>query len=231
MTLVLVPGFTQTAESWRGVLDALPDEIDTITLDTVPRRASFEEAAAAIGDHAGEGVYVGYSMGGRLCLRLAFERPSLVRALVLVSASPGLASESERAKRVAGDEELAQQVERDGVAAFLDRWLAQPMFATVPADAPGVADRARLRPAYLSYCLRVLGTGAMEPVWDRLAQLTMPVLLVSGAQDEKFDTIASTMRERIEGADHVRLDGGHALPIEQPAALAGVIATFVTTHG
>jgi pimeloyl-ACP methyl ester carboxylesterase len=148
-----------------------------------------------------------------------------------VSASPGLANGAERAARVAHDGELAQQVERDGVAAFLDRWLAQPMFATVPGDAPGVADRSRLRPGYLAYCLRVLGTGAMAPMWDRLPQLAMPVLLVTGTQDEKFDAIASTMRERIPGAEHVRLDGGHALPLEQPAALAHVIAAFVGSHG
>ena len=105
-------------------------------------------------------------MGGRLCLRLALDRPDLVRGLMLVSASPGIADAAERAARVEADELLADSVERDGVDAFLDDWLAQPMFATVPPDAPGLADRRRLTPEFLAACLRRLGAGAMEPMWS-----------------------------------------------------------------
>ncbi len=132
-------------------------------------------------------------MGGRLCLRLALDRPDLVRGLVLVSASPGLRTDAERDARVAADEALAVDIERDGVDAFLTRWLAQPMFASIPAGRTGLAERRRLRPAYLTACLRVLGTGAMEPLWDRLAELQMPVLLVTGTRDAKFDAIGREM--------------------------------------
>jgi 2-succinyl-6-hydroxy-2,4-cyclohexadiene-1-carboxylate synthase len=230
--IVLVPGFTQTAASWRGVLDALRDPMDTITFDKVPVRATFEATALAIGDHAGPGVYVGYSMGGRLCLRLALDRPDLVQALVLVSASPGLGAAAERTDRIAGDDALARRLEADGVDAFLQTWVAQPMFATIPADAPGIDDRRRLSTSYLAACLRVLGTGAMEPLWDRLPELGMPALLVTGTRDEKFDGIATAMLDGLpDTARHVRLDGGHALPLEQPAGLGAVVAEFARVHG
>ena len=78
----------------------------------------------------------------------------------------GIADRRERAARVDADEVLAGRVERDGVDAFLSFWLAQPMFATVPEDAPGLADRRRLTPDYLAACLRRLGAGVMEPAWD-----------------------------------------------------------------
>ena len=46
----------------------------------------------------------------------------------------------------------------------------------------------------------------------------MPVLLVTGTRDEKYTAIARRMLERMHtGVSHVRLDGGHALPLEQPA--------------
>ncbi len=64
-----------------------------------------------------------------------------------------------------------QSVEREGVDAFLERWLAQPLFATVPPDAPGLSERRGLSARYLAHCLRVLGAGAMEPMWDRLGEL------------------------------------------------------------
>src|SRR5688500_19543309 len=95
---------------------------------------SFEETAAAIGEAGGTATYVGYSMGGRLCLRLAVDRPDLVQSLVLVGASPGLADAGERAARQAADEALAAEIERTGTEAFIERWLAQPMFSTLRVD-------------------------------------------------------------------------------------------------
>jgi 2-succinyl-6-hydroxy-2,4-cyclohexadiene-1-carboxylate synthase len=228
---VLVPGFTQTAASWSGVREVVEASCEVVAAE-VPLRETFATTARAIGMRSKRGVYVGYSMGGRLCLRLALDRPDLVRALVLVSTSPGLPDAESRAQRVADDERLARSVERDGVDAFLERWLAQPLFATVPADAPGLRERRALSAGYLAHCLRVLGTGTMEPMWDQLGELHMPVALVTGTADSKFENLALLMLERLRGdVVHVRLEGGHALPLEQPAVLGGFIAAFAVQHG
>ncbi len=198
----------------------------------VPAPGTFAGTAQALGDAGGHAIYAGYSMGGRLCLRLAIDRPDLVRALVLVSASPGITDDHDRAARVEADEVLAEGIERDRVDAFLARWLAQPLFTTVPRDAPGLSDRRRLTPAYLAACLRRLGAGVMEPMWDDLPQLTMPVLLVTGTLDDKYRAIARRMLERMHpGVTHLQLEGGHALPLEQPARLGGLIAAFAAEHG
>jgi 2-succinyl-6-hydroxy-2,4-cyclohexadiene-1-carboxylate synthase len=229
--VVLVPGFTQTAASWRAVQEVLEESCDVLALD-VPQRDSFTETAVSIGAEGGRAVYAGYSMGGRLALRLALERPELVQALVLVSSTAGIADDSERAARIEADEALAQSVERDGVDAFLERWLAQPLFATVPPGAPGLRERHALSDRYLAHCLRVLGAGAMEPMWGRLGELEMPVALVTGRADAKYEQLASTMLERLRGdAVHVRLEGGHSLPLEQPAVLGGFVASFAALHG
>jgi 2-succinyl-6-hydroxy-2,4-cyclohexadiene-1-carboxylate synthase len=198
----------------------------------VPAPSTFATTARAIGTTGGRGIYVGYSMGGRLCLRLALDRPDLVQALMLVSTSPGIANPTERAARVEADELLAEGVERDGVHTFLAAWLAQPMFAGVPADAPGLTDRRKLSPEFLAACLRRLGAGAMDPMWDEVSRLAMPVMLVTGTRDERYTAIARRMLERMHaGVNLVRLDGGHALPLEQPAVLGGLIAAFAADHG
>jgi 2-succinyl-6-hydroxy-2,4-cyclohexadiene-1-carboxylate synthase len=198
----------------------------------VPPPGTFAATARAIGAAGGAGIYVGYSMGGRLCLRLALDRPDIVRGLMLVSTSPGIADPAERTARVEADEMLADSVERDGVSAFLDSWLAQPMFASVPPEAPGLADRRRLTPEFLAACLRRLGAGAMDPMWNEVPQLAMPVLLVTGHRDEKYTAIARRMLERMQPqVGLVRLDGGHALPLEQPEVLGGLITAFATEHG
>jgi 2-succinyl-6-hydroxy-2,4-cyclohexadiene-1-carboxylate synthase len=227
---VLVPGFTQTTASWLGVRRVLDESCDTVALD-VPPRDTFGATTISIGMQGKRAVYVGYSMGGRLALRLALDRPEVVSALVLVSSTAGIDDEAARAERVASDEVLALMVEREGVDAFLEHWLAQPLFASVPPDAPGLSERHGLSARYLAHCLRTLGAGTMEPMWDRLHELEMPVALVTGKTDAKYEKIALAMLERMRtDVVHVRLDGGHAIPLEQPAVLGGFIGSFVERH-
>jgi len=221
--IVLVPGFTQTARSWDPVVAAMRRSRDTAALD-VPTGLGFVETAHALGDSGGTATYVGYSAGGRLCLRLALDRPELIERLVLVSSSPGIADPTERAARRETDEQLAQQIEGDGLDAFLERWLAQPLFASLPGDAAGLEARER-DPAVLTHALRMLGQGAQEPVWDRLGELRKALDLVVGALDGKYTDIARAMAPRVGAARvHVLGGAGHALPLEQPEALADLLA-------
>jgi 2-succinyl-6-hydroxy-2,4-cyclohexadiene-1-carboxylate synthase len=194
-------------------------------------RATFDEAASMIGDAGGAATYVGYSLGGRLCLRLAVDRPDLVRALVLVSASPGIADDAEREVRRAADDALADDIERDGVQTFLERWLAQPMFAGVSPDEAG--RRAIQHTAQgLANALRSLGAGVMDPLWDRLGRLAMPLQLVAGDRDPRYVDIARAVRAAVPGAQRIAVvpGAGHACHLERPDMVAGVIERFMVRH-
>jgi 2-succinyl-6-hydroxy-2,4-cyclohexadiene-1-carboxylate synthase len=227
--LVLVPGFTQTGASWNPVRAHLGDDTEAMAVD-VPTGLGFAETAAAIGDTAGRALYAGYSMGGRLCLRLALDRPDLVRGLVLISASPGIADAGERAARRDADERLAQEVEQEGVDAFLERWLKQPLFATLPADAADIdSRRAGNTVATITHALRALGPGTQEPLWDHLGDLEPPLLPIVGSLDRRYVDIAFEMAERV-GRDvrPVLIGGaGHAVHLEQPDAIAALLRRVV----
>jgi len=233
--LVLVHGFTQTLAAWGPVGERLAGRWQVVRVDLPGHggsggvRVGFAEAAGLVGEAGGAGVYCGYSLGGRLCLRLALDRPDLVTGLVLVGASPGIADPAGRAERRAADEALAGRVERDGVAAFLDRWLAGPLFATLPAAAAGRADRLGNSAEGLAYALRRLGTGAQEPLWDRLGGLRPPTLLVAGERDAKFAAIAGEMAAAIGRQARVALveGAGHAVHLERPAQLAALVEAFL----
>jgi 2-succinyl-6-hydroxy-2,4-cyclohexadiene-1-carboxylate synthase len=233
--VVLVHGFTQTLAAWGPVGERLARRREVVRVDLPGHggsdtvRVGFAEAAGFLGACGGVGTYVGYSLGGRLCLRLALDRPELVRALVLVGASPGIADPAARAERRAADEAMAGRIEREGVAAFLDRWLAGPLFATLPAEAAGRADRQANTAEGLAYALRRLGTGAQEPLWERLATLRPPTLLVAGALDGKFAAIAGQMAAAIGPHARVALvpGAGHAVHLERPAELAALVQEFL----
>src|SRR6266571_140278 len=222
--VVLVHGFTQTLAAMEPLAARLRDRHEVVRVDlpghggSMPPLVGFAEAAALLGEAGGAAAYLGYSLGGRLCLRLALDRPELVRALVLVGASPGLGDPAERAARRDADEALAAGIERDGVAAFLDRWLAGPLFATLPPDRAGRDARLANTAEGLAGSLRLAGTGAQAPLWDRLATLRPPVLLVAGALDAKFAALAGRMAAAIgPGARTALVPGaGHAAHLERP---------------
>ena len=108
MRLRLVHGFTQTARSWEPIEPRLPRDWDVQALE-VPDGLDFVATADTLGHRGGAGVWVGYSMGARLCLRLALDRPELVERLVLLSGTAGIESAPQRARaRRTADDQLAQ---------------------------------------------------------------------------------------------------------------------------
>ncbi|HEX6021735.1 MAG TPA: 2-succinyl-6-hydroxy-2,4-cyclohexadiene-1-carboxylate synthase [Solirubrobacter sp.] len=228
--LVLLHGFTQTRQSWRRTIQALAGRYRAITPDlpghgqAVHRTASFDACAAYIRALQPR-VLGGYSMGGRIALYAALTVPGIER-LVLVGASPGIADPAERAARRAADEALAARIETMSIEEFAREWGSQPLFAGQPerVAAAAYADRLRNTPAGLAAALRGLGTGVMEPLWERLGELTMPVTLITGERDEKFRAIAEAMLARLPDARHVIVPGaGHAPQLEAPDLVAAAI--------
>jgi 2-succinyl-6-hydroxy-2,4-cyclohexadiene-1-carboxylate synthase len=219
MPLVLVHGFTQTPATWEGILDGHAVEVRP--------DGDLWATARRIGEEGGTGTYVGYSMGGRLCLHLALADPGRVERLVLLGATAGIEDEGERAARRAADERTADDIERDGGDAFLERWLAHPMFGHLSEPGPRQRDAD-----VLAACLRRLGTGTQEPLWDRLPELSMPVLVVAGELDAKFTEIGRRMAEAIgdNAAFAVVPDAGHAAHLEQPEAFRKAVEAFLGDH-
>lgn len=234
--VVLVHGFTQTRRSWAPIAAPLAAAGHPVVLVDAPGhggssgvRVDLVRGAELLGQAGGRATYVGYSMGARLGLHLALGRPDLVEALILLGATAGIDDTPERAARRAADDALAADLERDGVDAFLTRWLANPLFAHLPAAAAGLEDRRGNTAAGLASSLRLAGTGTQAPLWDRLSSLACPTLVVAGALDAKF---AALGRRLVAGiGTHARLalipGAGHAAHLEQPGAFLAELAPFV----
>lgn len=233
--LVLVHGFTQTRRSWDRLLPRLANGRGVVTVDTPGHGRSGAEAvnlvdgARLLGEAGGEAAYVGYSMGARLALHLALSRPGHVRRLVLVGGTAGIDDEVERRARRESDEALARGLEREGLDAFLSRWLASPLFATLPEDAAGLEHRLENTVPGLATSLRLMGTGAQEPVWDRLCELRMPALMVVGERDEKFTALAHRMAAAWGAQARVSFvgDAGHACHLERPDEFCDLVIPFL----
>jgi 2-succinyl-6-hydroxy-2,4-cyclohexadiene-1-carboxylate synthase len=235
--LVLLHGFTNTGASWDGVAAAVDERYRPLAPDIrghgTASAATPVDLASVIADVSAltgpteTFTLVGYSMGGRLALHVAFALASRVDRLVLIGASPGLPTPAERAARVHADERLADEIEAMTIEAFAARWAQTPVLADQPARvrAAADADRRRNTPPGLARALRGLGTGALPSLWDRLPALRIPVELIVGGRDQKFHATAERMAAGLPAA---RLDvvagAGHAVHLEDPAAVAAIIA-------
>jgi len=222
--LVFAHGFTQTSNSWKPIAESfVADGYEAVVVDlpghgvSADGETDLRRAADMLTEMCGDAVYVGYSLGGRLCLHAAVMHPDVVRGLALIGASPGIEDEQERARRRAADDSLADHIVEIGVDAFLDDWLARPLFGGLAVDTAARADRTRNTPQGLASSLRHAGTGVQESLWPCLGGLSMPVLAMAGELDVKFAdigiSIADTVRHgRFAAVPHA----GHAAHLQSP---------------
>lgn len=235
---VLAHGFTQSARSWatfQQVLESRLPGATTVTVDLPghgdsepPADLDLWASADLLADQGGPGVYVGYSMGGRVALHTALTRPDVVQRLVLIGATAGIDDPDERAARRAADERLADHIEAVGVPAFIDEWLANPLFAGLTEDTALRTDRLCNTPAGLAASLRSTGTGTQTPLWGRLGEIECPVLVLVGEHDEKFTGLGRRLVDGLPRAQLVVVAGaGHSVHLEQPDATVDAITAWL----
>lgn len=246
--LMLLHGYTGSGRSMASLARAFQHDFDTIAPDLPGHGRSAERAAghrydfdacvddlvatlAATGHDSAH--WLGYSMGARLALACAVRHPSRVTSLVLLAGRAGIADPGERAARRRADEALAARIEERGIEAFVDEWLAQPLFATLRRFGPEFMERERAARLAndargLASSLRVLGPAAQPPLFDALPRVNVPVLLVAGALDERFVATARELARSLPCAEVCVIpDAGHAAHLEQPDAFLRVVREFL----
>jgi 2-succinyl-6-hydroxy-2,4-cyclohexadiene-1-carboxylate synthase len=234
-TVVLLHGFAGTGRLWDPVVARLEAErYRPLAPDlrghgsaSARRPVSFAGCVEdVLGLVAHPFTLGGYSMGGRIALQVAIAAPRRVERLILVSTTAGIDDPVERERRRAGDEALAAQIEHATIEDFVTRWTAQPLFAGTPPQAAARwrADMLDNEPPALAAALRGMGTGVMEPLWDRLGELTMPATVLAGERDAKFRALGERLADALPRGELVIVEGaGHGIPREDPAAVAAAI--------
>jgi 2-succinyl-6-hydroxy-2,4-cyclohexadiene-1-carboxylate synthase len=233
--VALVHGFTQTSNSMLPLANIISSRY-TVKLVDAPNHGGSSDISLDCNDGAdalcattGGGIYIGYSMGARLCLHAALQHPKQVKALVLISGTAGIEDTEQRVQRRTSDEALADHIERIGTAAFITEWLSRPMFSNLKSTPNDILDRNRSTATSLATSLRLAGAGAQQSLWGSLHSLEMPVLLIAGNQDEAFCDNAKRMKELIgdNATFAIVQNSGHSVHLEQLQDCSEIILNWL----
>ncbi|HEY5923698.1 MAG TPA: alpha/beta fold hydrolase [Kofleriaceae bacterium] len=232
MRCALLHGFAGDPAAWDEVIDAwvLPDPPIAVALpghgpDPVldTWEANLETVANAI---AGADVVVGYSLGARVALGLVAH--SRCTHGVLIGVNPGI-SEHEREPRRGFDAAWTRLLRSEGIAAFHDAWMKQPLFASqarvsIERLAERRARRMMLDTEQLARSLEVMGLANMPDYWSAIPAHRDRIALIAGADDPKYVAISAGL----PAASFETIPNcGHDPTLEQPVELASAIARAV----
>jgi 2-succinyl-6-hydroxy-2,4-cyclohexadiene-1-carboxylate synthase len=238
--LVLLHGFTQTGRLWGPVGDRLTDGRTTVALD-LPGHAGSDSVRADLPTTAGlvaETVratigsepcdLLGYSLGARVALHVVTGTDLPVGRVVFIGVHAGIESADQRERRKKADDAMADSLEASGdLAAFLDSWLAGPLFERL-SDAAARSERLRNSATGLASSLRLCGTGTQAPLWDRLPSIRQPVLALAGNDDQRFAAHALRVARLVPSAVATLVPGGgHAVHLGQPELTWRVIGRWL----
>jgi pimeloyl-ACP methyl ester carboxylesterase len=178
-------------------------------------------------------------MGGLLALDATVAHPDRVQGLVLVAPAVRGMPDEDSIEPPPAILELFEQFEAAEAAADTERQnqLDARYWLDGPLEPEGrVAGEARR--LFLDMNARALAAAPVgdeaegAAVWGRLGEIAVPTLVLWGDLDEPWTgDVCRSLAGAIPGAIARELHGTAHLPgLEQPAALAAVVADFVTTH-
>jgi len=225
--LYLLPGLLCDAFVFEAQRAALSDEFDVHTLDFFGFDSIESMAEFALSRAPDKFSACGFSMGGRVALRMFALAPGRFERLCLLDTGPEPAAEGEAAKR----QRLIEIARLEGMGALADAWLPPMVHLARRGDAAFLRPLrdmvGRATPDIFAGQIRaLLGRPDARPI---LTSIQCPTLVAVGRQDEwspvsQHEALAAT----IPGARlEVIEDSGHFTPVEQPEALAAALRRWM----
>jgi len=243
--LLLIHGSGASGASWSPVVPALAGHHHVVRVDLPgcgqsPPAESYDVPVqagrvAALLDDLGlrRVTVVGHSSGGYVATALAERRPDLVSSLELVSTgpSPGALLPQPLILRALLSPPLGPLLWRMRSDAMIRKGISATTARPVDVPDDAVADLKNVTYRVFREVLRCNGAYIAErSVPERLAALDVPVLVVFGAADRRWDPPSAHQYDAVPDARVELLpDVGHVPMLEAPEATSALLLAFAAT--
>lgn len=226
MKVVLIPGLICDATVWQPVIAELARH--RVDVADVTRHDSIAGMAAALlDDHPGPLVVAGHSMGGRVAMEMARLAPERIAALALLNTGIHPRREGEAEKRQA----MIDLAWSRGMEALAQAWLPGMMAAGRTPDpaVTGALTRmvCQMTPEIHERQMRALLS--RPDAGSSIGAYGGPMLLMTGRQDQWSPVSQHEDIARLCPQARLAIieDAGHFAPVEQPQAVARLLADWV----
>jgi 2-succinyl-6-hydroxy-2,4-cyclohexadiene-1-carboxylate synthase len=173
-------------------------------------------------------LLIGYSLGARLAMHTLLSRPESFKAVVLVSAHPGLPSEGDRQQRVLNDIEWAKRFRSEAWSNLMEAWNEQPVFRSSGTNKV-TRDERNFERGTLAKALEYWSLGRQRDLRHELTTVRLPILLLTGVADKKFTALNVEWMINLAPANiqhQVIADSGHRVPWDQPQNFIEAVQGF-----
>jgi 3-oxoadipate enol-lactonase len=172
-------------------------------------------------------IFVGVSIGGYTLFEFWKRYRDRVTGLVLANTRAGSETPEGRATRL----QVAEKVEREGTAAFIDDLLHKLFSKSTLSNRPDIVDAARVMTKAMSPSNVAQVQRGMAERADSIASLAavnVPTLVIAGEDDSVPLSELEMMHQCIAGS-HLRVipKAGHYAAMEQPAEFGRLLRTFL----
>lgn len=235
--LVFVHGFLGHPSDWRPVISELPTQYDVLT-PSLPGHDGAQGTEEISLTNLAEKILetlpsefhlIGYSLGGRVALKIYEKGAHRVKSITLISAAPGVRTPLEIEERKLFDERWAKLLSED-FESFLNEWYHQPLFGDLSSEDREILIKKRRQnsPEMLRKIFLSTSQASNPHSWDIVRSITVPALFVTGEHDIKYQKIGA---EIVDTNPHFRLQiipgAGHNPTFTHPHATGLVIKDFL----
>ncbi len=239
--LLMVHGILSSRAQWRDNLDALKSFSSPVVVELfghgrspAPRDVNcylpdyyvgvFESIRGALG--VDQWLVLGYSLGSGLTMRYCLAHPERVIAQAITNSTSSLAEAAQTTQFRDNADKVIERYEAGGIAAIEEIPVHPKHAKRLPTHVYEelIEDCARLDPGGVART--IVYTNGHSSVRDVIDKNQVPVLLLCGEKEKRFEPFKAFAMQNIPSLEVVNLPAGHAVNAEAPEGFNREIAAF-----